>query len=141
MARQIRDVMTDHPSTLTSDATLETAAREMRDRDIGSVIVLDGNGGSICGIVTDRDIVVRGIAVGKDPAQAKLSEICSREPATLSPDQSIEDAVRLMREKAVRRLPVQERGRPIGVVSLGDLALERDEKSVLGQISASPANR
>ena len=139
MATQVREVMTDHPRTLPGDASLSDAAREMREADIGSVIVMEN--GSICGIVTDRDIVVRAIARGMSPTTTSLSKVCSRELATLSPDQKIDEAVELMRERGVRRLPVQEDGRPVGIVSLGDLAMERDKKSVLGQISAQPASR
>src|SRR5580765_4036818 len=121
MAKRIRDVMTSDPVTLSGDSTLSDAAREMREADIGSVIVLED--GSICGIVTDRDIVVRGIAQGLDPEETPLSEICTREPVTLSPDQEVEQAVTLMRDRGIRRLPVEEAGRPVGIVSLGDLAI------------------
>jgi signal-transduction protein with cAMP-binding, CBS, and nucleotidyltransferase domain len=140
MGKVIRDVMSERPITLSADATLADAARAMREGDFGSVIILNADG-SICGIVTDRDLVVRGIAQGRSPTQSTLADLCSREMITLTPDQEIDEAVNLMREKAVRRLPVQEGGRPVGIVSLGDLARERDEKSVLGQISSQPANR
>jgi CBS domain-containing protein len=139
MAKRVREVMTSDPVTLSSDSTLSEAAREMREADIGSVIVLDD--GSICGIVTDRDIVVRGIAQGLDPEETPLSEVCSRELVTLSPDEEVDQAVTLMRERGIRRLLVEEAGRPVGIVSLGDLAIERDKRSVLGQISAQPASR
>ena len=139
MVTKVREVMTQHPRTLPTSSTLSDAAREMHDRDIGSVIVTEN--GSICGIVTDRDIVVRGIAQGMNPIDTPLSRVCSRELATLSPEQELDDAVNLMRERGIRRLPVEEDGRPVGIVSLGDLALERDQRSVLGQISAQPASR
>jgi len=110
----------------------------MRDSDIGNVIVVDN--GHICGIVTDRDITIRGVAEERNIARLKLADICSRELATLSPQDSVEDAVRLMREKAIRRLPVVEGGKPVGVVSLGDLAVTQDHRSALGNISAAPPN-
>lgn len=138
MAKRIRDVMTNDPRTLPASATLRDAAEEMRRADIGSVIVMKD--GSICGIVTDRDLVVRGIAQGGTP-ETSLADICSQDLVTLSPEQPVDEAVRLMRDRAVRRLPVEEGGRPVGIVSLGDLAIERDERSVLGQISAQPASR
>jgi CBS domain-containing protein len=138
MAKKVRDVMTRPVRTLSADSTLRDAAREMRDGDIGSVIVMM-NDGSICGIVTDRDIVIRGLAQGKN-LETRLADVCSRELVTLSPDQTIDEAIALMRENGVRRLPVEEGGRPVGILSLGDLAIERDEKSVLGQISAQPAS-
>jgi len=111
----------------------------MRDFDVGAVLVLDN--GQVRGIVTDRDIVVRGIAGGNYPATVKLAEICSRELTTLSPTDSVEEAVALMRDKSIRRLPVVEHGHPVGIVSLGDLAIEKDRHSTLGNISAAPPNR
>jgi CBS domain-containing protein len=97
--------------------------------------------GQIQGILTDRDIVVRGLAEGRDPARTTVGEICSRELTVLSPTDSVGDAVKVMRDKAIRRLPVVEGGRPVGIVSLGDLAVERDPESALGGISAAPPNR
>jgi CBS domain-containing protein len=110
----------------------------MRDSDIGEVIVVEG--GNLFGIVTDRDIVVRGIASDKDPSTTRLDEICSRDLATVSSDTPVEDAVRIMRDKAIRRLPVVEAGKPVGVVSIGDLAVERDPVSTLADISKAPPN-
>jgi CBS domain-containing protein len=139
MAQLVRDVMTPNPVALPATSSLVEAALAMRDFDVGNVLVLED--GQICGIVTDRDIVVRAIAGGNYPATVKLGEICSRELTTLSPTDSVEDAVSLMREKAIRRLPVVEHGQPVGVLSLGDLALEKDPHSALGDISAAPPNR
>lgn len=139
MAAKIRDVMTPNPIALPATSPAIEAARAMRDSDIGDVVVVDGQ--QICGIVTDRDIVVRAVAEGRDPASTPLMDICSRELTTISPHESVDKAVRLMREKAIRRLPVVEDQRPVGIVSIGDLALERDPKSVLGNISAAPPNR
>lgn len=143
MARKIREVMNENLIAMSVSATVAEAARTMRDRDIGDVIVLQIvlQDNRICGIVTDRDIVVRAIAQGRDPAQTKLVDICSRDLMTVSPSDEIADAVRLMKEKAIRRLPVVENGRPVGIVSIGDLAIEQDRRSALGEISAAPANR
>ena len=138
MAQTVQDVMTRNPRTLDAGASIQEAARIMRDEDIGDVIVTDGD--RVCGIETDRDIVVRAVADGKDPSQCKLRDVASMEPTTISPTDSIDDAIRIMREKAVRRLPVCERGRAVGIVSLGDLAMERDQKSVLADLSAAPPN-
>lgn len=135
----VREIMTSNPAILMANATIREAAQTMRDRGIGDVIVQKD--GAFCGIVTDRDIVVRALAQGKDPATTKLESICSKELTSVSPDSSDEDAVRLMREKAIRRLPVTDGRKVIGIVSLGDLAVEKDPRSVLGQISAAPANR
>ncbi len=139
MARLIRDVMTSRPRMLSATATLAEAARIMRQDDIGDVLVED-NGRTI-GIVTDRDIVVRCIAAGRNPNETPLREVCSTNLLALKPDDSVDEAVRLMRERAVRRIPVMENGKPVGIVSLGDLAVERDQKSVLGQVSAAPPNK
>jgi CBS domain-containing protein len=139
MAQSVRDVMTANPIALPATSSVVDAARTMRDANIGNVIVVDN--GRICGIVTDRDITVRGVAEGKDVSSLKLRDICSQEITTLSPMDSVDDAVRLMREKAIRRLPVVEGGKPVGIVSLGDLAVERDPHSALGNISAAPPNR
>jgi CBS domain-containing protein len=134
----IAAVMTKQPMVLESDSPVMDAARVMRDSDIGDVIVIEG--GSVCGIVTDRDIVVRGIASGKDPATTRLGEICSKDVTTVSSDTPVEEAVRLMRDRAIRRLPVVDGDRPVGVVSLGDLAVERDPSSALADISEAPPN-
>lgn len=134
----VRDVMTPEPITVMSTTSLEQAARRMRDAGIGNVIILDGE--QITGILTDRDIVVRAVAEGWDPGSTPVGEVASRELTTVSPDDSVEAAVNLMRERSVRRLPVVEGGRPVGILSLGDLALERDPDSALGDISAAPPN-
>lgn len=138
MAQKVRDVMTQNPVTLPRTAAVTDAAKRMRDEDIGDVIVM--NDGDMCGLVTDRDIVVRAVAEGADPQFTKLGEICSAEVVTVGPDDSIDDAVRIMRERAVRRVPVVEGNRPIGIVSIGDLAIERDEGSALAEISAAESN-
>ena len=138
MAQNIRNVMYANPIAMSSTSTVAEAARRMREADIGDVIVLEDD--QLCGIVTDRDIVVRAIAEGRDPATAKLGDICSRDMATLTPTDTVEDAVRIMRDKAIRRLPVVEAGKPIGIVSLGDLAVTQDPHSALGNISAASPN-
>ena len=134
----IRDVMTPEPVTVAATTTLEQAARHMRDAGIGNVIVREGE--QITGILTDRDIVVRAVAEGWDPSQTPVGDVASRELTTISPDEPVDAAVALMRERSIRRLPVVESGRPVGIVSLGDLALERDPDSCLGEISAAPPN-
>jgi CBS domain-containing protein len=139
MTGNLRDIMTQNPVTVQSTDSIVAAARSMRDGNIGDVVVVER--GQIQGILTDRDIVVRALAEGRDPASTTVGEICSRELATMSPSDSISDAVTMMRDKAIRRLPVVDGGRPVGIVSLGDLAVERDPESALGGISAAPPNR
>jgi CBS domain-containing protein len=138
MAQKVRDVMTANVVTLPKSAPLTDAARRMKESDIGDVLVMDD--GTMCGVVTDRDIVVRAVAEGRDPNSVKLEEICSHQAITIGPDDPVDRAVQLMRENAVRRLPVVEGGSPVGIVSIGDLAIERDEGSTLAHISAAEGN-
>jgi len=140
MAKTIRDVMTRNPVTLPDSDSCASAAKAMQQKDIGDVLVLRKDG-SACGIVTDRDIVVRAIAQGRDPGRTRLDDVCSHALVSCKEDDSIDDAVELMRKNAVRRLPVLDaNGSPVGVVSLGDLARERDPDSVLGKVSTAPPN-
>jgi CBS domain-containing protein len=136
MAQQIRELMTSNPVSMLGTASVHDAARAMRDSDIGDVIVIEQN--QVCGIVTDRDIAVRIVAESQDPATTTLADICSHSLLTVTPTDGVEHAVRLMRTHAIRRLPVVEAGKAVGIVSLGDLAVERDPKSALGEISAAP---
>ena len=136
MAQAISEVMTADPRTVEATATVADAAREMREGDVGPVIVTEEGG--VCGIVTDRDITVRAVAEGKDPASTPVGEICSRNPTTLTPDQSVEEAIQIMRDQHVRRIPIVQDGRPAGIVAIGDLAVERDRESALADISAAP---
>jgi len=137
MAERIREVMTRNPVLLEASTSVTDAARAMRDRDIGDVLVQKD--GALCGIVTDRDLVIRCLAEGHDPQSETLGELCSRELATLQADASVDEAVDLMKQHAIRRVPVIEGGSPIGIVSLGDLAQDRDPQSALGRISTAPA--
>jgi CBS domain-containing protein len=137
MAQKIRDVMTPDPVTCTADDTVTAAARAMKDHAIGDVLILDG--GKLCGVLTDRDIVVRVMAEGKD-AGTPLREVCSREVVTLSPDDDADTAVRMITERAVRRIPIVEKDSVVGVVTIGDLAMERDARSALATLSAAPPN-
>jgi len=138
MAHKVREVMTENPVMLEMKDTLVEAARKMRDEDIGDVLVMKD--GKLCGIVTDRDITVRATADGKDPNQVTLGDICSQELVTISADRPVSEAVSLMRNKTLRRLPVVEGDKPVGIVSIGDLAVELDERSVLASISAAEPN-
>jgi CBS domain-containing protein len=139
MASQIGDLMATDVATIDPHATLREAARLMRDKDIGDVIITDGS--TPRGILTDRDIAIRAVADSRrDPVATEVGEIASTSLQTLSPSDSIDDAVALMRDAAVRRAPVLDDGAVVGVVSLGDLARERDRESALGRISTAPAN-
>src|SRR5438105_15270503 len=115
MAQSIRSVMTVKPLALHGGTTLVEAARAMRDHDVGNVLVLEDD--QLKGIVTDRDIVIRGVARGHDPSKTVLAEICSAETVSVTPDDDVDRAVEMMRAAAVRRLPVVEDGRPVAIVS------------------------
>jgi CBS domain-containing protein len=137
--QRVREVMTEDPVVLPKDASIVEAARLMRDHGIGDVIVTDGERPQ--GIVTDRDIVVRAVAEGSDPGQVRVEDVLSGDLAAVTPDDSVERAIALMREKAIRRVPVVESGRAVGVISIGDLAIQRDADSALADISEEPPNR
>ena len=139
MTQSIREVMTKDPITLSRDATVVEAAKAMRDADVGPALITDQSGG-LHGIVTDRDITIRVVAEGRDPSSTKLGEIASTGLATLTPDDSVDAAVKIIREQKVRRIPIVENNQPIGIVAIGDLAIERDERSALADISEAPPN-
>jgi CBS domain-containing protein len=138
MSKKVKEVMSSSPIGLDESATLFEAARAMRDGDFGSIVVMKN--GAVCGVVTDRDIVVRAVAEGKDPKSIKLGDICSGHVVSVTPDQSVDEAAEVMRDKAVRRVPVIDKGRLVGIVSLGDLAKEKDEGKALAEISSAPPN-
>jgi CBS domain-containing protein len=138
MAQLVRDLMTADPVMLPPDTPVREAAKAMRDREIGDVLVVDGD--RLCGIVTDRDLVVRALADRDDLADCCVRDVCSDQVVTADLTETVDTAIARMRENAVRRIPVVDAGRPVGVLSLGDAAVERDLDSVLGQISAAPGN-
>ena len=131
--------MTKNPLSLPETASLAQAARAMRDSHIGVVLVNDSSD-KLAGLVTDRDIVVRAIADGQDPNHIPLSRILSKAEHKLSPDATIDSAIKMMSQANIRRIPVVEDGRCVGIISLGDLAVARDPNSALGQISSAPSN-
>jgi CBS domain-containing protein len=139
MAKTVQDIMTKNPITLAANTPIVEAARAMRDNDIGVVVV--ENNGQLLGLVTDRDIVIRAIAENRNLSNTTLESICSKDVTSVSPDQSDTDAVQLMRQKSIRRLPVVQNGKVVGILSLGDLAIENDERSVLAQVSAAAGNK
>lgn len=139
MAQQIQDVMTKDIHTVRRDAILRDAVKLMRDRQIGDVLVTDEDG-SLCGIITDRDVVVRADAEARDLDATRVEDICTRDLTQVSPDAPVDEAIKLMRERAIRRIPVVRDGVPVGIVSIGDLAQNRDPRSALADISAAPPN-
>jgi CBS domain-containing protein len=115
----IQDAMTSNPTTITSDTSLEEAARLMKSEDVGSLPILDGD--RLVGIVTDRDIAIRGVGEGK--TTATVGEIASKDIVTIDPQQGLDEAARLMAEHQVRRLPVcEEDGKLVGILAQADVA-------------------
>jgi CBS domain-containing protein len=139
MARTISEIMTSEPVKVSSSAPVTEAAKKMREANVGAILVEDG--GQVGGVITDRDIAIRVVAEGRDPANTPISTVYTKDIVTLMVDDEVDRAIDLMRERTVRRMPIRDRsGLVIGIVSLGDLAIERDPQSVLGCISAAPPN-
>ena len=134
---QVRDVMTPAPETVAFGTPLTAAARLMADRDIGDVIVIEPETERVAGIITDRDIAIRAVAEGRNPDSTTVEEIFSRDLAAVSPADSVGRVLELMKDLKVRRLPVVEADRAVGIVSLGDLAVETNVGSALAEISSA----
>ncbi|WP_129789745.1 CBS domain-containing protein [Promicromonospora panici] len=133
----VADVMTPAPSTIGMSETLQTAAQLMAAQDVGALVVQAGH--TTIGIVTDRDIVVRGLAEGLG-LEAMVGEVASEDIVTVGPGVAAETAVEMMRAAAVRRIPVLDGDTVVGIVSIGDLAVERDPASALADISEAEPN-
>jgi CBS domain-containing protein len=140
MGTKVRDVMTDRPRCVTLETPISEVAQLMESEDIGSLPVLEGD--QLAGMITDRDIVVRAIAQGKDPRGMPVREVASRELVTVNADDDLSNALKKMASQQVRRLPVvDEENRLVGVLAQADVALEVKEKAVgemVEEISKSP---
>ena len=134
--RQVREVMTAMPETVSPETSIKDAARIMADEGIGDVIVVDGGPERVVGILTDRDIAIRAVAEGKGPS-TKVEDVCSRDLVAVEPTTTVREALELMKGLNVRRLPVVESDRALGVVSLGDLSNEAGAGPALADISAA----
>jgi CBS domain-containing protein len=131
---RVSDVMTKQVVYLPAETTLDEAARVMKEADIGDVVVTDG--ASLAGMLTDRDIVVRAVAERSDPATTTIGSIITREVVMIEQHSTAGEAATLMRERGVRRVLVCDSERKlVGVVSLGDLAMQLDPTSALSDIS------
>jgi CBS domain-containing protein len=139
---KVEELMTRDPATLRPESTCSEAAALMKREDCGSLpVVKDGR---LVGIVTDRDIVVRAVAGGKDPTHLAVSEIMTSGPTTIAPDMKAEDASELMSEKQVRRLPVVENGRLVGILAIGQVARHESASAAgetLKEVSQPTAKR
>ena len=135
---QVHDIMTRKVELTNPSTTIRDVARKMRQDCIGALPV--GENDRLIGMVTDRDIVVRAVAEGKDLDTCKVGDIRSGHLVKLTPDAAVDEAVRLMRENAIRRIPVVKDDVPVGIVSIGDIAAHKDPRSALGQISKAAPN-
>jgi signal-transduction protein with cAMP-binding, CBS, and nucleotidyltransferase domain len=137
MDKKVRDIMTANPVGVRAEQTIGDAARVMRDAGVGAVLVVAGD--SLRGVVTDRDLVIRGLAEGLD-ADSAVGPLCSAEVIGVDADADISQAQWLMRENAIRRLPVIDAGQITGIVSLGDIAVSTDSESLLAAVSRARAS-
>jgi CBS domain-containing protein len=125
MAKNIRDAMTSNPCSIDADKSVAYAAKMMRDEDVGYAPIVEGK--RLVGAITDRDIAVKVVAEGKDPQTATVREIASTDLVTVGPEQDVAEALRLMAQNQVRRLPVVEQdGQLVGVLAQADVAQEAD---------------
>ena len=140
MGTNVRDVMTQRPRAVSPDTPISQVAELMAAEDVGAIPVVEGD--RLVGMITDRDIVIRGLAKGKDPRGMPAADALSRELVTVGPDQDLDEALQLMASHQVRRLPViDEQERLVGVVSQADVALAVKEKKsgeMLEDISRPP---
>jgi CBS domain-containing protein len=137
MDAKVRDVMTPGPIGVDYFQSITEAARVMRDWGVGAVLVISNE--SLQGLVTDRDLAIRAVAEAR-AADEPVGPLSSGNLIAVNADADASEAARLMREHAVRRLPVLEDGQVAGIVSLGDLALRDDPASVLAELSRATAN-
>jgi CBS domain-containing protein len=127
MGKGIREVMSSNPSAIEADKPVTDAAKLMRDEDVGLAPVVEGD--RLVGTLTDRDIAIRVVAEGKDPQSTTVREVASTDIVTVDPEQDLDEAVRLMAQHQVRRLPVvEEDGRLVGVVAQADVARQADDR-------------
>src|SRR5215213_1421446 len=132
MGQSIRDVMTSNPCSIDAEKTVAYAAKMMQEEDVGLAPIVEGD--KLVGMLTDRDIAVRVASEGRNPDQVKVLEVASKTLVTIGPQQDLDEALRIMAQHQVRRLPVvEEDGRLIGVVAQADIAREGDD-STTGQL-------
>ena len=141
--RSVADAMTRQLVSVTSSDTVADAARLMRDHDIGPVLVMDGD--EVKGIVTDRDITIRAVADGLDVQSTPVSQVATASVTTVSVNDSLDQAAEAMRAEALRRVVVVDGNRPVGILSLGDVA-QRDDSAddagiALTDLSAAPPDK
>ncbi len=124
----VRELMTTAPITVQPDATLGEVAVLMKQEDCGSIPVVED--GRLVGIVTDRDIVIRGVAAGSDPKTQRVRTVMSADPVTIRPDDDLTDAEKVMADRQIRRLPVVENGKLVGIIVTAQIARAADKRKV-----------
>jgi CBS domain-containing protein len=127
MESTVRESMTENPKTVAGDATVSEAARLMASEDVGSLPVVEGD--ELVGIVTDRDLVVQVVARGKDPDSVRVMDVYTKELVVASPEEPLDEALRRMASEQVRRLPVVDDGRLVGILAQADVAREAQPES------------
>ncbi len=142
-SRHIRDVMTPNPECVTEKDSIRDVARIMKDQDTGVVPVVDGK--KIIGLITDRDIVVRGLAEGKNLENVRVDELMTRSVRSVRDDASVNEALEMMSKSEIRRVPVvNQNDELVGILSLGDIASQTNQDGKVGQtvenISEAPPN-
>lgn len=134
---KVKDLMSKNVASVSPETSIEEVARTMKEMNIGSVPVCES--GRVVGIVTDRDIVIRELANGKNPAALRVGDVMTYDISTVSPDTDVHDAVKIMSDKQIRRLPVIDNDRLVGMIAIGDMAvrskLEDDAGEALSDIS------
>jgi CBS domain-containing protein len=130
MAKSVRDAMTENPRSIGASASVVDAARLMREGHIGSLPITDDQ---LVGMITDRDITTRVVAEAADPKTTSVGDVYSRDLISVEPDQDLQEALQLMARHQVRRLPVVENGRLVGIVAQADIALAENEQET-GQL-------
>ncbi|KQS97472.1 CBS domain-containing protein [Cellulomonas sp. Leaf395] len=137
MTRTVSEFMTAHPTVVEVTDSLQSVAQTMATQDLGSLVVAEG--GSVVGIVTDRDLVVRGLAAGIG-LDAPVGQLATDALVSVGPNDDVAEVVQIMRDNAVRRVPVLDGDTAVGIVTIGDLAQALDSDSALADISAAPPN-
>jgi CBS domain-containing protein len=127
MAKSVRDTMTQDPRSIAASASVVEAARLMRDGHIGSLPITDNE--ELVGMITDRDIATRVVAEAADPQTTSVGDVYSRDLISVGPDQDLDEALQLMSSHQVRRLPVVENGKLVGIVAQADIALSENAKT------------
>jgi CBS domain-containing protein len=128
---KVRDVMTEDVATASPDTTLEEIATMMKNEDTGAIPIVEDD--ELVGIITDRDIVIRCVAEGKDPSEVSADDILTDDLDTVDPNTDVEEALDIMGRRQIRRLPVVEDGSLVGMVSIGDLAVKQGDEQDTGE--------